>query len=79
MRVWLVDAMLSDETRLALANICSTVSDGSAAHCFRGPGSLLSQWAPGNSMPEVKGYLGFTLCYISCFQRVLTRNYISIL
>lgn len=55
--VWLVDAMLSEEMRLALANMFSTESDGSAAHCFRGPGSLLSQETSADSIPGVKCYL----------------------
>lgn len=55
--VWAVDIMLSDETRLALANTCSMVSDGSVDHCFRGAGSLLSKQLFGNSIPDLKGYL----------------------
>lgn len=56
-----VDVTLSDETRLALANTCSTVSDGSVDHCFRGAGSLLSKQLFGKSIPDLKGYLGHIL------------------
>lgn len=61
-RLWLVDAMLSDDMRLALANAWSTVSDGAAAHCFLWPGSLISKWPPADSVPEVNSHLGFTFC-----------------
>lgn len=61
MKVRPVDAMLSDETRLALANTCSTVSDGSVDHCFRGAGSLLSKQLFGKSIPDLKSYLGHIL------------------
>lgn len=50
--VWLAPAMLSDETRLALANICSTELGDSVVHCFLGPASALSQQLLGKSPPR---------------------------
>ncbi|MEQ2192769.1 hypothetical protein XENOCAPTIV_016993, partial [Xenoophorus captivus] len=50
--VWRAAAMLSDETRLALASICSTVLLGSVAHCFLRAGSVLSQPLLGKSPPR---------------------------